>query len=840
MVGLVLVSHSVTLAAGVQQLIDQMVHGRVPLALAAGTDNADEPIGTDPLRVLQAIETVYSADGVLVLMDLGSALMSAEAAIDLLLPEQQAQIYLCEAPLVEGALAAAVMAATDAPIARVLAEARQAHAAKVAQLAPLLRPAPTEPVPPTPAPKPTKPLVAPNPEARTLLVPNRLGLHARPAARLVDLCSRYDADVTIWRGELWAHGTSINQLITLGARQGDELVVHAHGWEAAAVLSAIVAFFADHLGEDDPPITQPAPTPAATSAPTLGTPLRGTPIAAGIAVGVAVMPTTAPPLIELRPITNVVAEQTRFQVALDRVLRALLVLEEQLASTAAPEAQILAAQRMMLMDPLRLEQVALAIETERWNAEWAWQQVMTEVAARYLALDDPYLRQRVADWRDVSEQLLWTLAGQPPAQPVLTTPGILVLDELLPSVAATLDPTLVLGLVTAQGGATDHSAILARTLGIPAVTGVADLFAYITPGCQMALDGAAGLVWVDPDSTTVATLTAKRTAWLAERTAMQQAAQLPAQMADGTLIQVAANLGEVDEVAAALAQGAAGVGLLRSEFFLMAQPSLPDEEAQLTFYRQVALALAERPLVIRTFDIGGDKPLPQMPLVQEANPFLGWRGLRYCLDNPVLFRPQVRALLRLAAEQTTPDRVKIMFPMVSTLEEVMAVKALVNAEAAQLAAAGYAVAQPLLGIMIETPAAVFQAPQLAQQVDFFSIGTNDLTQYIMAADRGNARVAGLVNHWQPSVLHAIAQVAQAAQAANIAVSVCGEMAADPRAALFFIGIGIRELSMHAGAIPAVKAQIRHTGLAQARAFAQQLLTLTSAAAIEAYLHQADR
>lgn len=838
MVGIVIVSHSATLAVGVQQIVDQMVHGRVPLALAGGTENLDEPIGTDPIRVLQAIEAVYSDDGVLLLMDLGSAIMSAEAAIELLPPEQRAQIYLCEAPLVEGALAAAVVAATGAPIARVLAEARQANSAKLAQLAPLLRPDLTLAAPPVPPVPVTKPLVAPTPQfVQTFIVPNRLGLHARPAARLVEVSSGFDADVMIWNGERMAHATSINQLIMLGARQGDELSIYTRGWEAAGAMAAIAELIADHLGDYTEHAISVAPAAAVAKDEKRVDQLRGTPIAAGIALGPVVMLMSAPPLVERRFITNVVAEQTRFHAALDTVLRALLALEQNLA-TQAPrgrEAEILGAQRLMLMDPSLLERVHEDIAVEQCNAEWIWQAVLTEVDGQYQALDDAYLRRRAVDWRDVGERLLRVLTGQPPMLQTLTTPGILVVDELAPSVAAALDPTLVLGIVTAQGGANDHSAILARALGIPAVTGVADALTHLTPGRFLALDGASGTLWLDPDPATVAQLTNRRATWQAEQAAIQSSAYLPALTREGIPIKVVANIGAVTEIEAALAQGATGVGLFRTELLFMAHRSLPDEESQYHSYRRAVTALGGYPLTVRTLDIGGDKPLPQRALELEANPFLGWRGLRYCLDNLDLFRPQLRALLR-AAAAGPHGALQIMFPMVSTVEEVLAAKTLLATEAAQLAAEGLAPATlPPIGIMIETPAAVFNVAHLAQQVDFFSIGTNDLTQYLMAADRSNAKVAGLVNALQPPVLRAIAQVVQAAQTVGIPVSLCGEMAADPQSTALLVGLGVTELSMNIQAIPLIKAQIRQVSLPDATALAQHVLTLPSVTEVEAYL-----
>ena len=829
MVGIVVVSHSATLARGIEELIAQMAHG-VPFALAGGTENLDEPIGTDPIRVLQAIEAVYSPAGVLVLMDLGSAMMSAEAAIELLAPEQQEQIYLCEAPLVEGALAAAVAAAGGAKIDRVLQEARQAQPAKLAQLAPVLRLLPTA--------APITVLAADEPATaaeltQTFVLPNPLGIHARPAARLVNIASAYHAVITINKDAQMADATSINQLITLGARQGDTITVRARGSQAKAALTAITALIANNLGDPQESAADQPVTPAPVINPN-GNQWQGIPVVAGIAIGPVAPVVMAPPVIPLRQVTNVAAEQSRLQGAINTVLDLLDELEQALAGRAptpgatpvADATAILTAQRLMLLDPHLTAVVEQRLTADQCNAEWAWQAVVAAMVAQYESLNDAYLRQRAVDLRDVGDRVLRVLSGQPPRLQLPPTAGILAIEELTPSLAAALEPALILGIVTARGGANDHSAILARTLGIPFVTGVAGA-AQLTPGQTIVLDGATGTIWPDPDPATIATLTARRESWLAERTAVQNVAQLPALMQDGVTIGVLANISAVHEAELAVAQGATGVGLFRTELLFMAQATLPDEETQYQLYLQTAAALGDYPLTVRTLDIGGDKPLPHLPMPPEVNPFLGWRGLRYCLDNPELFRTQLRALLRVAADLGNPRRLKIMFPMVSTVAEFLAAKALVADEAAKLIAAGHTLPQlPSLGVMIETPAAVFHAAHF---------GTNDLTQYIMAADRGNAQVAALVNALQPPVIQAIAQVMQAAQSAGVPVSVCGELAADPRATALLIGLGVTELSLNPQAIPTVKAQIRRLTQEQAKKVAQQALALTTVAAVEAFL-----
>ncbi|MEZ4620793.1 MAG: phosphoenolpyruvate--protein phosphotransferase [Caldilineaceae bacterium] len=462
--------------------------------------------------------------------------------------------------------------------------------------------------------------------------------------------------------------------------------------------------------------------------------------------------------------------------------------------TGREEAGILTAQRLVLTDKALQMRVLDQIATQQVNAAWAWHCAINAVVADYEALDDDYLRRRAADVRDVGNRLLLHLEEQSLSarwQATIKAPAILVAAELTPSETATLDPALVLGIVTESGGVTGHAAIIARSLGIPAVTGVAGVTALVESGQLIALDGTKGELWLTLSDATHATVEARRQRWLDERAAVRALAQEPAVTQDGVRIEIAANIGGAAEVAPALAAGAEGVGLFRTEFLFMGRVAAPDEETQFQAYRAAAEALGERPLLIRTLDVGGDKPLPYLAIPPEENPFLGWRGIRYCLDNPDLFRIQLRAILRAGYGH----RVQVMFPMVSTLAEVQRARALLIEEKRALTAAGIACAEQLaVGIMVETPAAVLSARQLAGAVDFFSIGTNDLTQYLMAADRGNSRVADLIDPLQPPVIAAIARVAEAAHVVGIWIGICGELASEALVTPLLVGLGIDELT----------------------------------------------
>ena len=413
------------------------------------------------------------------------------------------------------------------------------------------------------------------------------------------------------------------------------------------------------------------------------------------------------------------------------------------------------------------------------SAGRAWQAASATAAAAFRGLDDPYLRERAVDVEDVARRVLGRLAGQE-ATPGLAEPGIVVADELTPGEAAGLDPEHAWGIVTARGGATGHAAILARALGIPAVVGAGPGLLAIPDGTPLAVDGAAGTIDVEPDPEAVAAHEARRAAAEAERAAALARAAEPGALADGRRIEVFANIGNAEEARRAVAAGAEGVGLLRTEFLFLDRDAPPDEDEQVAVLRDIAAALDGRPLVVRTLDAGADKPLPFLRQEPEDNPFLGVRGIRLSLARPDLFRTQLRAIVRVAAEHP----LAVMFPMVATRAELRAARALLDEVREELGGG----TRLEVGVMVEVPALALEAAAFAPDVDFFSVGTNDLAQYTMAAERGNAALAGLLGDAaRAPVLALIAAVVAAADAHGRWVGVCGELAGDPDAAVQLAG-----------------------------------------------------
>jgi phosphoenolpyruvate-protein phosphotransferase len=557
---------------------------------------------------------------------------------------------------------------------------------------------------------------------------------------------------------------------------------------------------------------------------------QGVPAAPGRAVGPLLIyrpPAPAPTATRIAA-AEVEAEQERVRAALVATQAELDQLATDLTARVGPdEAAIFTAQALIAGDPTLSDRALELVATELRAADAAILAAAEEQAALLAMLDDAYLRERAADVRDVAGRAARLVRGEPPPTDLahLAQPCILLAGDLSPSETVGLDRRNVRGIGLSGGGPTSHAAVVARALGVPLVCGLGTLPA--TAGDPALIDGDAGLLVLYP----AAARLAAHTAWQSKRAAIQAAGSalrdLPAETPDGYRVRLVANAGSVVDAEAAAAQGAEGIGLLRTEFLFL--DHIPDEAEQLAAYQAIYAALPGE-IVVRTLDLGGDKPPPYLDFAGEANPFLGWRGIRIGLDRPDLLRPQVRALLRAGAGRA----VHLMFPMVATLDEWRRARALVDEERAALAAAGTPIAEEVaVGIMVEVPAAALLAPAFAAEADFFSIGTNDLTQYTLAADRGAARVAALYSPLQPAVLALIARTVEAAHAAGRWVGICGEAAGNPAWTPLWLGLGLDELSMAPPALAAVKAVIRRTPLTAARALAGQALAQSTLAAVEA-------
>ena len=562
MVGIVIVSHSAKLAEGVYELADQMVQGRVPMATAGGIDDAEQPIGTDAMKVLEAIQAVYSDDGVVILMDLGSALLSAEMALEFLDSEQRENVYLSSAALVEGTMAAAVQASIGGTPQQVIAESKGALAIKTDQLG---ETAAGE------SPAVETAVSGPAGAAEELLldVPNRLGLHARPAALFVARAGEFQADIRVFKGERQANAKSINQVAMLGARQGDELRIAAVGEDAAAALAALQDLADNNFGDVDeeqgPTVSAGVPIPSAGE-----DSLMGIPVSPGIAIGAAVLYKPSLPEIERYPAADAQGEWERLQEAIAEAIRELALIQSRaVEQVGQSEAAIFEAHALMLGDPELTETARELLFDEQINAEAAWQQTISSTAEGYRAIDNEYMQARAADVEDAGHRVLRHLMALEPPAMDFSAPSILVAADLSPSDTAQLDPSRVLGICTELGGATSHSAILARGLGIPAIVGLGSRLWSLQDGQLIAMDGQAGQLWLHPAESELAQLGEQQARWQEAQEKARQESKQAAVTLDGRAIEVAANIGGPNDVPLALEYGAEGVGLFRTEFLFL-------------------------------------------------------------------------------------------------------------------------------------------------------------------------------------------------------------------------------------------------------------------------------
>ncbi len=648
MVGLVIVSHSAALAEGVSELAREMGGGKVAIEPAGGME--DGAIGTDVERVRAAVEKVRSPDGVLILMDLGSALMSAEMATEMAEPDG-GPIRLSEAPLVEGAVAAAALAGAGAALDEVAREARGALRMKSEQLE----------VEEDDAAEPASADDDGTGHDLRLRVHNRLGLHARPAARFVSAVGGLDANVqvsNVTRSKGPADGRSLVGLATLAVAQGDEILVHASGSQGEQALEALRALAEENFGDAEEDGAAPAPEPEESEPQepdspdevAAGSRLSGVAASPGIAIGPARRLQVRAPVVEDdEPAGSPEQERARLDEARAAAREELEQTHAEVLARAGAEAADIFSAHAVLLDDAAITDPAQRLIEDGAGAARAWQSASEEAAAAFRALDDPYLQERAVDVEDVARRVLSQLGSAPQAA-ALEGPGIVVAGELTPGEAAGLDSDDAWAIATARGGATAHAAILARALGIPAVVGLGDALLQIPEGTQLVLDGEAGVIDVDPGEEAVAERRASQEAAEEERRALEARAAEPGALGDGRRVEVFANIGSAAEAARAVEQGAEGVGLLRTEFLFLDRATPPDEDEQVAVLTEIARALDGRPVVVRTLDAGADKPLAFLRQEPEDNPFLGRRGIRLSLAQPDLFRTQLRAILRVAED----------------------------------------------------------------------------------------------------------------------------------------------------------------------------------------------
>jgi phosphoenolpyruvate-protein phosphotransferase len=566
--------------------------------------------------------------------------------------------------------------------------------------------------------------------------------------------------------------------------------------------------------------------------------LQGIGASPGLVIGPILCYEVPKLVVERQKVDHPEQEISRLQAALHQAQQEVNALSVQaMRDGGSGEAAIFEVHEMFLSDPDLLQQVRSTIETQRCNAEYAWQEAIHSYAETLRTLGDEYLAERTQDIEDVQQRVLRILQGASTQATHLEKPVVVVSADLAPSDTVMLEKKKVLAFCTASGGPTSHVAILSKALGIPAVVGLGEDIRHLDNDTLVIVDGTHGAVLIEPDAATINQYQQRITAHSQRQQEALKYAHQPATTLDGKRIEIAANLGGPAEAKAALEYGAEGVGLLRTEFLFLNRDTAPNEEEQTAVYQAILDDMGQHPIVARTLDIGGDKPAPYLQLPAEMNPFLGIRGLRLTLMLPELFQAQLRALLRAGVGH----HLKIMFPMVTSCEEIQQARHHIERARTDLNARGIEAATHCeIGIMVEVPAAALIADRLAEVVDFFSIGTNDLAQYTLAADRTNTSVTGLADALHPAVLRLIQMVIEAARPHRRWVGICGELAGDTLAIPVLLGLGLDELSMNAHAIPLVKQAIRRYTTIEARSIAMHALALDSAAEVRAYLQEQAR
>jgi len=647
------------------------------------------------------------------------------------------------------------------------------------------------------------------------------GLHARPATNFVELAKQFKADIHVGFNGQVADGKSLVSLLRLGVEGGKTIRIMAEGPDEDTALQQLKEAVEAGLGDEEEaepmveivhewkPIDVTKTIPGVSASP-------------GLAIG-PIRQYTHRKIVVERMAKDPAAEQKQLQQALAAAQAELEQLYQEVKErSGAGQAAIFRAHAEFLKDDELIDETVKVIRAGH-SAGWAWQEVIRERVEAMSKVEDEVIAGRAVDLNDVGNRVLKLLAGVVGDEPFIPEePVILVAEDLTPSDTATLDPAYILGFCTAGGGPTSHTAIIARSLNIPAVVGAGPALLNLADGLTSILDGNRGNLYLEPSETDLASAKEAQVELQKLRDAEYRTRFEPALTTDGHRVEVVANIGLVPEAEQAVNAGGEGVGLLRTEFLFLERSEPPTEEEQYEAYSAMVKALGGLPLIIRTLDIGGDKEVPYLNLPREENPFLGVRGVRLCLARPELFMPQLRAIYRASKE----GLIKIMFPMVATVEDLTAAQDFAEQARQEVGA------EPLeTGMMIEVPSAVVMAVELAKEADFFSIGTNDLTQYVLAMDRVHPMLARRADGLHPAVLRMVDQTVKAATEAGIWVGVCGGMASDPKGAVLLTGLGVTELSVSIPSIAAIKARLRGVSLADAQGLARQALTCRNAAEV---------
>jgi len=842
MIGLLLVSHSRALAEAAVDLIRRTVSATLPIAAAGGVGETHLEIGTDAIDIQQGIESIARSDGVLVLMDMGSAILSTEMAKDLL--GDSIDVRLCSGPLVEGGIAAAVQIQAGSPMADVVAAAQRSLLPKQDQLGEAVQS--SEPA--------GDPVVTEESFESTLQ--NFYGLHLRPVAALVKALGAEAKNVQIEnvtgkRGPVVA--ASLVEIARLQAKKGDTIRFLLSGPNTARVRKEIEGFL-ERLRSEDVLSVRPAAAEDGSAS------LEPIAVSAGLAVGRVLFADRLDVKIpDSRPNTpvEVEAECRRLTEAIDAAQQTVAQRVAKFSSSLDPaEVAILEAQQLILSDETLLAKAQERIRSNPANAAASWYETLTEVAQYQAGAADDYLKQRAMDFREAASAVVQQLIGQTNQFANLNEDSVLVCAELNPTLIDQIQSTRITGVIELGGGSLSHGAILARSIGLPVIANAGRSESVLRSAEIVAIDGRTGQLLVNPAPEVVQEWRQRQADSRELQKRAVELSQTPAISTDKIEFLIAANAGKRRDVELALGNGADGIGLFRSEFLFDKFHVLPSEEDQLAAYRDALEpiladsrwqsaqpsasvtsnqgASAGFSITLRLLDIGGDKPLPFLSPGKEGNPFLGVRGLRLLLRHPEFFESHLSAILRLADLFS----IKLLVPMVTSVDEISRLKQHLERAHQSLKAREFAHRWPIeIGVMIETPAAAVAFDQMIEHLDFASIGTNDLTQYVLSAERGNPQLEEFADSLHPAVLRLCQQVIALANQRRLPISICGEVASDPIAVPLLAGLGLRVLSVAPTAVPTIKATIRALTLSQMPPEKiAQLLGYSSAAEIRQALH----